>query len=96
MAYGNTRFCELGKVLTKMALEPSRMVLCFPAWGAHGGNNYWRTLLDKLTLTSIQQPDDAIYVPLSRTPGRGAGSLNQAERVLRLEEEIGGEKAMLR
>ena len=66
MAYGNTRFSELGKVLTKVALERSRMVLCSPDWGAHGGNEYWRTLLDKLTLTCIHLPDDAIYVPLGR------------------------------
>ena len=74
MAYGNPRFSELGKVLTKVALELSRMVLCSPDWGAHGGNEYWRTLLDELTLTSIQQPDDAIYVPLGRkTPIRKPG-----------------------
>ena len=66
MAYGNPRFSELGRVLTKVAVERSRMVLCSPDWGAHGGNQYWRTLLDKLTLTSIQLPDDAIYVPLGR------------------------------
>ena len=66
MAYGNPRFSELGKVLTEVALERSRMVLCSPDWGAHGGNEYWGTLLDKLTLTSIQLPDDAIYVPLGR------------------------------
>ena len=66
MAYGDPRFSELGKVLTKVALERSRMVLCSPDWGAPGGNEYWRTLLDKLSLTSIQLPDDAIYVPLGR------------------------------
>ena len=66
MAFGNQEFSELGKVLTKVALERSRMVLCSPDWGAHGGNEYWRTLLDKLTLSSIQLPDDAIYVPLGR------------------------------
>ena len=66
MAYGNPRFSELGKALTKVALECSRMVLCSPNWGAHGGNEYWRTLLDKLTLSTIQLPDDAIYVPVSR------------------------------
>ena len=66
MAYGNPRFSEFGKVLTKVALERSRMVLCSPDWGAHGGNECWRTLLDKLILTSIQLPDDAIYVPLGR------------------------------
>ena len=41
MAYGNPRFSELGKVLTKVALERSRMVLCSPDGGAHGGNEYW-------------------------------------------------------
>ena len=66
IAYGNPRFSELGKVPTKVAGEQSRMVLCSPDWGAHGGNEYWRTLLDKLTLRSIQLPDDAIYVPLGR------------------------------
>ena len=78
MDYGNPRFSELGKVLTKVALERSRMVLCSPDWGAHGGNEYWRTTLDKLTLTPIQLPDDAIYVPLGRkTPIRkpGLGSM---------------------
>ena len=40
MAYGNPRFSELGKVLTKVALERSRMVLCSPDWGAHGRNEY--------------------------------------------------------
>ena len=77
MAYGNPRFSELGKVLTKVALERSRMVLCSPDWGAHGGNEYWRTLLAKLTLTSIQLPDDTIYMPLGRNtpigkPGWGS------------------------
>ena len=78
MAYGNPRFSELGKVLIKVALERFRMVLCSHDWGAHGGNEYWRTLLDKLTLTSIQLPDDPIYVPLGcKTPiGRpGWGSM---------------------
>ena len=74
MAYGNPRFSELGKVLTNVALERSRMVLCSPDPGAHGGNEYWRTLLDKLTLTYIKLRDDAIYVPLGRkTPLRKPG-----------------------
>ena len=66
MAYGNPRLSELGKVLTKVALERSRMVLCSPDWGAHRGNEYWRTLLDRLTTSSVRIPDEAIYVP----PGR--------------------------
>ena len=66
MAYGNPRFSELGKVLTKVALERSRMVLCSPDWGAHAGNEYWRNLLDRLTISSVRLPDEAIYVPLGR------------------------------
>ena len=50
------------------------MVLCSPDWGAHGGNEYCRTLLDKLPLTSIQLPDDAIYAaPGRETPIRKPG-----------------------
>ena len=71
MAYGNPRFSELGKVLTKVALESSRMVLCSPDWGAHGGNEYWLTLLEKLTLTCIELSDDVIYVPLGRKTPMG-------------------------
>ena len=66
MAYENPRFSELGKVLTKVALERSRMVLCSPDSGADGGNEYWRTLLDRLTISSVRLPDEAIYVPLGR------------------------------
>ena len=42
------------------------MVLCSPDWGAHGGNEYWRTLLERLTISSVRLPDEAIYVPLGR------------------------------
>ena len=74
MAYGKPRFSELGKVLTKVALERSRMVLCSPDWGAHGRNEYWQTLLDRLTISSVRLPDEAIYVPLGRkTPIRKTG-----------------------
>ena len=66
MAYGNPRFSEPQKVLTKVALERSRMVLCSPDWEAHGGNEYWRNLLDRLTISSVRLPDEAIYVPLGR------------------------------
>ena len=47
-------------------MECSRMVLSSPDWGAHGRNEYWRTLLHNLMLTSIQLPDVAINVPLGR------------------------------
>ena len=66
MAYRNPKFSELGKVLTKVALERSHMVLCSPYWGAHGRNEYWCALLEKLMLTSTRLPEDAIYVPLGK------------------------------
>ena len=77
MAYGNPRFSEFRKVLTKVALERSRMVLCSPDRGAHRGNEYWRTLLDRLTISSVRLPDEAIYVPVGRKtliwkPGGGS------------------------
>ena len=74
MVYGNPRFSAPGKVLTKVALERSRMVLSSPNSGADGANEYWRTLLEWLTLTSIQLSDDTISVPLGRkTPIRKPG-----------------------
>ena len=52
-----------------MALERSRTVLCSPDWGAHGGNEYWQNLLDRLTISFVRLPDEAIYVPLGqKTP----------------------------
>ena len=75
MAYGNPRFSELGRVLTKLALGRSHMVLCSPDWGAHGGNEYWRNLLDRLTISSVRLPDEAIYVPLGVRRLLGGGSM---------------------
>ena len=50
------------------------MVLCSPDWRAHGGNEYWRTLLDRLAISSVRLPDEAIYVLLGRkTPVRKPG-----------------------
>ena len=66
MPYGNPRFSELGKVLTKVAYERSRMVICTPDWGAVGDNQYWRELLEKLTLATTPLPDEAIYIPLGK------------------------------
>ena len=77
MAYGNPSFSELANLLTKVAPERPSIVVWSPNWRAHGGNEYWHTPLQKLTMTSIQLPDDAIYVPLGRKtpigkPGRGS------------------------
>ena len=86
MAYGNPRFSELEKVVTKVALERSRMVLCLLYWAAHRGNEYWRILLGRLTITSVELPDEAIHVPLGRKtpirkPGLGSGCPSGNPRV---------------
>ena len=71
MAYGKPRSSELGKILTKVAMEGSRMFLCSPDEGVHGGTEYWRSVSEKLTMTSTQLPDDATDVLLGRkTPIR--------------------------
>ena len=62
IAYRNPRFNEPGKVLTKVALDCSRMVLCSPDRGAHGGNEYWCALLEKLTLTCTTTPSTCLWV----------------------------------
>ena len=66
IAYRKPRFSDLGKVLTKVALAGSRMVLCPFDWGTHVGNMYRRTLFKTLTVTPRQMPGNAIYVPLGR------------------------------
>ena len=67
MAYGNPRFSELGKVLTKVALERSRMALCSPDWGAHRGNEYSRTLSIRAHLDQVplNYPSETVVQPSS-------------------------------
>ena len=77
MPYGKPRLSELAKVLKKVAYECSRMVICTPDWGAVGDNQYWRELLEKLTLATFSLPDEAIYIPLGKSkpvgkPGWGS------------------------
>ena len=38
----------------------------FPRLGSSWGNEYWQNLLDRLTISSVELPDEAIYVPLGR------------------------------
>ena len=68
--------------MTKVALERSRMILSASDWGAREGNEYWRTLLENLTMTSIQLPDEAMYVPLGRKmPNGKPGSANMLSAI---------------
>ena len=63
LAYANPPFSLLAKVLTKIAYEGGRVVMCTPDWGCSGEHAYWRCMLDRMTVGRVQLPDGPIYVP---------------------------------
>ena len=63
LCYANPPFSQLAKVLTKMALEGARVVLCTPDWGTTGEQAYWRQLLDRMTVRRTELPNGQIWVP---------------------------------
>ena len=46
VAYANPHFSMLAKVLTNIAYEGGRVVMCTPDWGSSGEHAYWRRMLD--------------------------------------------------
>ena len=63
LAYTNPPFALLAKVLTKIAYEGGRVVMCTRDWGYCGEHAYWRRMLDRMTVGRVQLPDGPIYVP---------------------------------
>ena len=63
LAYANPPFSLLAKVLTKIAYEGGRVVMCTPDWGYSGEHAYWRRMLDRMTVERVQLPVRPIYVP---------------------------------
>ena len=63
LAFANPPFSLLAKVLTKIAYEGGRVVMCTPDWGCSGEHAYWRRMLDRMTVKRLQLPDGPIYVP---------------------------------
>ena len=63
LCYASHPFSQLAKVLTKIALEGARVVLCTPNWATTGEHAYWRRLLDRMTVGRIELPNGPIYVP---------------------------------
>ena len=63
LAYANPPFSLLAKVLTKIAYEGGRVVMCTPDWGCSGEHPYRRRMLDRMTVGRVQLPDGPIYVP---------------------------------
>ena len=63
LCYANLPFSQLAKVLTKIALEGARVVLCTPDWGTIGEHAYWGGLLDRMTVGRTELPNGLTYVP---------------------------------
>ena len=63
LCHANPAFSQLAKVLTKIALEEARVVLCTPDWGTTGKHVYWRRLLDCMTVGRTELPNGPIYFP---------------------------------
>ena len=63
LAYANPPFSLLAKVLTKIAYEGGRVVMCTRDWGYSGEHAYWRRMLDQMTVGRVQLPDGPVYVP---------------------------------
>ena len=62
MCYANPPISQLSKILTKIALEGARMVLCSPNWGTTREDAYYRWLLDHMTVERTELADGPIYV----------------------------------
>ena len=62
LAYANPPFSLLAIVLTKIAYQGGRVVMCNPDWGCSGEHAYWLRMLDRMTVGSVQLPDSPIYV----------------------------------
>ena len=62
-AYAKPPLSLLAKVLTKIAHEGGRVVMCTPNWGCSGEHAYWRRLLDRMTVGRVHPPNGPIYVP---------------------------------
>ena len=63
LCYANPPFSQLGNVLTKIALEGAKVILCTPDWGTTGEYGYLRRLLDRTTMGRTELPNGPIYVP---------------------------------
>ena len=63
LAYANPPFSLLAKLVTIIAYEGGRVVLCTPDPGCSGGHAYWRRMLDRMTVGREQLPDSLIYAP---------------------------------
>ena len=53
LAYATPPFSLLAKVLTRIAYEGGRVVMCTPDWGCSSEHAYWRRMLDRMTVGRV-------------------------------------------
>ena len=63
LAYAKPPSSLVAKVLTKIAYEGGRVIMCTPDWGCSGEHAYWRRMLDRMTVGRVQLPNGPIYMP---------------------------------
>ena len=63
LCYVNPPFSQLAKVMTKIALEGARLILCTPNWGTTGEHAYWRCLMYRMTVGRTELPNSPIFIP---------------------------------
>ena len=63
LCYANPTFSQLAKVLTKIALEGRRVMLCTPDCGTTGEYAYCSRLLVRIAVGRTELPNGPIYVP---------------------------------
>ena len=60
LGYANPPFSLLAKILTKIAYEGARVVICTPDWGTSAEHAHWRRMLDKMTVGRVELPQGPI------------------------------------
>ena len=63
LTHANPPFSLLANVLTKIAYEGARAVMCTPDWGCSGEHAYSRRMLAQMTAGKVQLPDGPVCVP---------------------------------
>ena len=62
LCYANPPFCQRARVLTKIAIEGARVVLCTPEWGSTRVHAYWRCLRDSKPVRRTDLRVSPMYV----------------------------------
>ena len=62
LCYANPPFSQLAKVLTQIALDNGRVVVCIPGWDTTGEHAYWAHFFESITFERTELPNGPIYI----------------------------------